>query len=127
MERAGVLRGHVSPEARMICIYMHTRTCTHAHTHFSVFIGCCDEDVGRNGREPTTGLVILIFLASRTHAHHVCVCMCQYNVYGVVTVCMQCLGFAVKDRCVFLLFVCGGRWHCRNCDFIGLYVLAVVN
>jgi hypothetical protein len=31
MERAGVLRGHVSAGARMICIYMHTHT--HARTH----------------------------------------------------------------------------------------------
>ena len=54
---------------------MHIPAHTHMHapTHFSVFIGCCDEGVGRNGREPTTELVMLIFLASRTHAHHVCV------------------------------------------------------
>jgi len=62
---------------------MHIHALTHMHVcmhtrRFSVFIGCCDEGVRRNGREPTTGLVMLIFfLASRTHMHHVCVCMCQ--------------------------------------------------
>ena len=66
------------------------------------------------------------FLASRTHAHHVCVRMCQYNVCGVVPVCMHCRGFAFKDRCVFLLFVCGGRWHCRNHVFIGITIVVTV-
>lgn len=34
--------------------------------------------------------------SSLTHTRASCVCMCQYNVYGVVTVCMQCPGFAVR-------------------------------
>jgi hypothetical protein len=48
--------------------------------------------------------LMLIFLASRTHAHQVCVYMCQYNVCVWSPVCMQCLGFAAKDRCVLLRY-----------------------
>lgn len=104
-------------EACTTCIYMHLRTCTyacrHAHTHFSVFIGCCDGDIGWNGREPTTGLVMLIFffLASRAHTHDVCVCTCQ------------CRCVCMTDFRVFFLFVGGGWWHCRNGDFIGLLLM----
>jgi len=112
-------------KARATCTYMHSRTCTyastHARTYISVFIRCCDGVVGWNGRESTTGLVMLIFF-SLAHTRTVCVyVLCQWVPWCSPRVDAQ----AWICSHVFILFVCSGRWHCRNGDFIGLLSLIV--